>query len=133
MRVLFVCSGNAARSQIAEALFNQRAPADFTAMSAGTQPAESVSSKAIEVMKEIGIDISSAKPKPLTAQMVREADRIITMCGEDSCEFLLDDKAKIERWGIEDPRGKDLEKVRETRDEIEREVAKLIERLKNGR
>ncbi len=119
MRVLFVCVGNAARSQIAEALFNQRAPANFTAMSAGTQPAESVSSKAIEAMKEIGIDISKAKPKLLTQEMVEKADRIITMgcINQSSCPaFLIKDKSKLEDWVIEDPRGKPLQKVRKVRD-----------------
>ena len=133
MCVLFVCVGNAARSQMAEALFNHMASGDSIAASVGTRPADRVSSKAAAAMDEMGIDISGAKPKPLTAQMVRETDRIITMCGEDSCKFLPEGKPKIERWSIEDPRGKDLEKVRETRDEIKERVKQLIEEMKNGR
>ena len=127
MRVLFVCVENAARSQMAEALFNKIA-GKKEAQSAGTEPAEKVSSKAIAVMKEIGIDISTQTPKLLTNEMVEKADKIITMgCLDNaSCPlFLLEDKSKLEDWKIEDPRGKPIEKVREIRDEIKRRVERL--------
>jgi len=128
MKVLFVCVGNSARSQIAEALFNKIA-GKKEAQSAGTQPAEKVSPKAVEAMREIGTDISMQTPKLLTQEMVEKAEKIITMgcLNSASCPlFLLEDKSKIEDWKIEDPRGKPIEKVRKIRDEIKRMVEKLV-------
>lgn len=127
MRVLFVCVGNSARSQMAEALFNKIA-GKKEAQSAGTEPAEKVSPKAIAAMREIGININMQKPKLLTREMVEKAEKIITMGCLDSAScplFLLEDKSKIEDWNLEDPRGKPIEKVREIRDEIKRRVEKL--------
>lgn len=130
-KVLFVCSGNAARSQMAEAFFNHITKSS-SASSAGIEPAESISSKAAEVMKEVGIDISKAKPKLLTQDMVDEADKIITMCSinESTCPaFLIRDRAKLEDWKIADPRGKPIEEVRMIRDEIKKKVEALIREL----
>jgi len=131
MKVLFVCVGNAARSQMAEAFFNHLTKSS-SAESAGTEPAEKISLKAVEVMKEAGIDISSAKPKLLTQKMVDGADRIITMgcLHESSCPlFLIKEKSKIEDWNIADPRGKRTEDVRMARDEIKKRVEALIREL----
>ena len=133
MKVLFVCVGNSARSQMAEALFNRLAPKGYSAVSAGTQPARRVSSLAIKAMSELGIDISKAKPKLLTPEMVKKADRIITMgcLVEESCpSFLMKERRALEDWGIEDPRGKDIEGVRRIRDEVKLKVEQLLERLK---
>ncbi|MFH1774415.1 MAG: arsenate reductase ArsC [Methanobacteriota archaeon] len=127
MKVLFVCVGNSARSQIAEALFNKIA-GKKEAQSAGTEPAEKVSPKAVEAMREIGTDISMQKPKLLTQEMVEKAEKIITMgcLNSASCPlFLLEDKSKIEDWKLHDPRSKPIEKVREIRDEIGRRVEEL--------
>lgn len=124
-KVLFVCVENSCRSQMAEAFFNKLASGKMVAISAGTKPSNEVNPKAIEVMKEIGIDMSEQKPKPLTQEMVRVADKIITMgCGADFCPapFL-----KTEEWKIDDPSGESIEKFREVRDEIKRRVEKLIE------
>ena len=132
MKVLFVCVGNSGRSQMAEAIFNYVAPKNMRAMSAGTRPAARVSRKTVEVMREIGLDISTAKPKKLTLEMVEEADKIITMgcLNESSCPaFLLKDKTKLDDWRIEDPKDLSLEKVREIREQIADKVMDLISEL----
>ena len=80
--VLFVCVGNSGRSQMAEAFFNQAAGGKARAMSAGTKPASAVDPRTVEVMREVGIDISAARPKALTTEMLEQADRVVTMgCG----------------------------------------------------
>jgi protein-tyrosine-phosphatase len=126
-KVLFICVENACRSQIAEALFNKYAMSKTVAASAGTRPAKQVNPKTVEVMKEIGIDISKQKPKLLTPEMTKEVDRIVAMgCGADFCPAPY---VKAEDWKIEDPSGKSLEKFREVRDEIRRKVEKLIKEI----
>lgn len=129
-KVLFVCVENARRSQMAEALFNKLAKGQAVAVSAGDKPASKVDEKAVEVMKEIGIDITKQRPKALTMKMVEEADMVITMgCGADVCPVVL---KRVEEWKIEDPAGKPVAKFREVRDEIERRVEKLVKILKNA-
>ncbi|MFQ6075517.1 MAG: arsenate reductase ArsC [Candidatus Bathyarchaeia archaeon] len=123
--VLFVCVENAARSQMAEAFFNTMAPKGLRALSAGTRPAERVNPKAVEVMREVGIDISIQRPKNITQDMIKKANRIITMgCGAGFCpsDFL----PKIEDWELDDPAIQPLNRVREIRDEIRRRVEDLI-------
>ncbi len=135
MKILFVCVGNSARSQMAEALFNSMAPEGMLAISAGTEPAPRVSSRAIEVMKELGIDIGSNKPKLLTPEMVREAKKVITMgcLDRESCPvFLIEEKEKLEDWALEDPKDKDIEVARRVRDEIKKRVEELIEELRSS-
>jgi protein-tyrosine-phosphatase len=129
-KVLFVCVENARRSQMAEALFNKLAKGQAVAVSAGDKPASKVDEKAVEVMKEIGIDITKQRPKALTMKMVEEADMVITMgCGADVCPVVL---KRVEEWKIEDPAGKPVAKFREVRDEIERRGEKLVKILKNA-
>ncbi len=126
--VLFVCAENAGRSQIAEALFNKYAERRFKAVSAGTMPGKQINPLVVEVLKEIGIDISGRKPKLVTSEMIKEADRIVTMgCGTAFCpaNFL----PKVEDWALEDPKGKPIEKIRDIRDEIDRKVRALIKEL----
>ncbi len=117
---------NSFRSQIAEAFFNKLAPEGFIAISAGTVPAGTVNSKVIKVMEEVGIDMSKQKPRRLTLDLVKKADIVITMgCGAEECPL-------IERgvdWGMEDPKDKPMERVREVRDEIKGRVEKLIESI----
>lgn len=129
-KVLFVCVENAGRSQMAEALFNRYAESGFKAISAGTAPGKQVNPLVVEALKEIGIDVSRKKPKLATYEMIKEADKIITMgCGADFCpvNFL----PKVEDWGLEDPKDKPIEKVREIRDKIEGRVKALIQELRN--
>mgnify|MGYP001140504363 CR=1 FL=1 len=125
-RVLFVCVENAGRSQMAEAFANHYGKGKLIASSAGVMLADRVNPVVVEVMKEKGIDISMNKPKLLTVRMAEEADRIITMgCSvEKFCPAPL--LKNVIDWGLEDPKGKPIEKVREIRDKIESRVIKLI-------
>lgn len=128
-KVLFVCIENAGRSQIAEAFANQYGKGKLIAQSAGVKLADKVNPVAIEVMKEKGIDISKNKPKLLTRQLVKESDLIVTMgCGVIEVCPAKSLKEAID-WGLEDPKGKPIEKVREIRDFIERHVKNLIDDL----
>lgn len=126
MKILFVCVQNAGRSQIAEVFAQRRG---IIATSAKTLPANTVNSAVVEVMKEKGIDLSTTRPKMLTMQMVNEADLVVTMgCSvEQVCPapMLAKMQKKLVDWNLEDPKGKPIEKVRQIRDEIEREVGKL--------
>ena len=129
MKVLFVCVGNSCRSQMAEGFARYYGPHDLEVESAGTKPADKISSKAVEVMKELGIDISAQQPQLLTPELADSADTLISMgCGvEESCPSNLYDK--FEDWGLEDPTGKPIEQVREIRDEIRSRVEGLIHEL----
>jgi len=114
---------------MAEAFFNKLTKGQTVAVSAGDRPALRVDPKAIEVMKEIGIDITKQRPKPLTIKMVEEADVVITMgCGADVCPVV---PKRVEEWKIEDPAGKPIAKFREVRNEIRKRVEKLIKALKD--
>jgi arsenate reductase len=125
--VLFVCIGNAGRSQMAEAFFNQAAGGRARAISAGTKPASTIDAKTIEVMREMGIDISAAKPKTLTMEMLAQADRVITMgCGaEGVCPASF---VETEDWQLEDPNCRPIEEVRRIRDEIMDRVQRLVQK-----
>ena len=123
--VLFVCVGNAGRSQMAEAFFNHLAEGKARATSAGTNPASEVSPTVIQAMKEVDIDISSNRPKKLTMEMLNQADKVITMgCGmEKACPATF---TETEDWELEDPKGQSMEKIREIRDEIKERVISLL-------
>jgi len=126
-RVLFVCVENAGRSQMAEAFANHYGKGKLVATSAGVMLADRVNPVVVEAMKEKGIDISMNKPKLLTTQMAQEVDVIITMgCSvEKFCPAPL--LKNVVDWGLEDPKEKSIEQVREIRDEIETRVKKLVE------
>ena len=98
------------------------------ATSAGTTPGNSVLPSVVQAMREVGIDLNNQRPKALSEEMVRAADRIIGMgCNvQEACPALRFD---VEDWGIEDPHDKPIEKVREIRDEIWRRVEKLLAEL----
>ena len=121
--VLFVCSHNAGRSQMAQAFFERLAPEDFRADSAGAEPAQAVWPEVVEVMSEVGIDLAGAKPKKLTREMQLHADWAVTMGCGDACPFV---PTVVEDWDLPDPAGRPLEEVREIRDEIERRVEELV-------
>jgi arsenate reductase (thioredoxin) len=128
--ILFVCVENAGRSQIAEGFFNQKyAPKDYRAISAGTRPVSLINPLAVQAMSEVGIDISSQKSKIITEDMIKSSAKSVNMgCIERSeCPMLFINN--VIDWGIEDPKGKPIEKVREIRDEIERRVREIAESL----
>jgi len=128
-KVLFVCVENAGRSQMAEAFAKTYGKGKIDAVSAGTMPSSEVNPLVIQVMRERGTDLSSNKPKLVTGQMVQEADMIIVMgcSAQGFCPAPL--LNKVVDWGIEDPKGKQIERIREIRDEIEKEVKKLINKI----
>ncbi len=136
--VLFVCGHNAGRSQMAEAFFTKRArerKIDARARSAGTTPSKEINPLAMAAMEEIGFSMVGRTPRRLTQDLVDEADRIVTMgCGveAESCpaRFLA-----TEDWGLDDPAGQPIERVREIRDQIATRVEMLlteIEREERG-
>lgn len=124
-KVLFVCTHNAGRSQIAEALFNRLAPADVRAESAGQKPRrEGVWPAVVEVMREIGVDLSAKRPKRLMPEMQLHADWAVTLACGASCPYV---PTIVEDWEIPDPAGKSVEQVRVIRDQIELRVRDLLE------
>lgn len=127
--ILFVCVENAGRSQMAEGFFNKYAPAGYRAASAGTRPVDRINPLAVQVMKEIGIDISRQESKVITDDMIRSSAKAVNMGCMDKTECPVLFLNNPIDWGIEDPKGKPIEKVREIRDEIERRVKGLAENL----
>lgn len=99
------------------------------AVSAGTQPAERVHPEVVQVMKEVGIDLSSAKPQKLTVELAKDADLLLTMGCGDNCPYVPG--LRVEDWPLEDPKGKPIERVREIRDEIRSKVEELLSAAKS--
>jgi arsenate reductase len=122
--VLFICNHNAGRSQIAQAFFERRAPADVRAESAGSIPADRVWPSVVEAMGELGIDISDRRPKKLTVEIQLHADWAVTMGCGDACPYV---PTRVEDWDIPDPAHQPLDVVREIRDQVEQRVTRLIE------
>ncbi len=125
--VLFVCVQNAGRSQMAMAFMQAMAGDKVTVMSAGSMPAAEVNANAIAVMNELGLSLEGAFPKPLTDDVVRAADVVITMGCGDACP-LYPGKRYLD-WNLEDPAELDLDGVRRVRDEIKRRVEQLLSEL----
>jgi arsenate reductase (thioredoxin) len=128
-KILFVCLENAGRSQMAEGFFKKYCTGDYEPISAGTRHKSQIDPVAVEVMKEIGIDISCQKPKELTEDMMLNAAKIISMGCMDKnfCPTLF--VPKVVDWGIEDPKDKPVEMVREIRDEIEKRIKEVVEQI----
>ena len=125
--VLFVCVHNAGRSQMAAGLVNLRSSGRIHVRSAGSTPADEINPAVIEAMHEIGVDMSQQFPKPLTDEVVRAADVVITMGCGDACPIYPG--KKYEDWELDDPAGQGLDAVRAIRDEIDLRVQKLIAEL----
>ena len=129
--IVFACVHNAGRSQMAAAWFNLLAdPAKARALSAGTQPGERVHPEVVEAMREAGVNLSDARPKRLTDELARDATLLITMgCGEE-CPVVPG--LRRDDWPLEDPKGKQVARVRAIRDDIRTRVVKLIANEKWG-
>lgn len=123
-KVLFVCTHNAGRSQMAEAFFNRFAPDDIRGESAGSQPAKEVWPNVVEAMREVGLDLTGRKPQKLSRELQLSADWAVTLACGEQCPYV---PTKVEDWDIEDPAGKSLEEVRVIRDQVERHVLELVE------
>ncbi|MCY4087716.1 MAG: arsenate reductase ArsC [Actinomycetia bacterium] len=129
--VLFVCVHNAGRSQMAAALLNHLAAGCVHVCSCGSDPTSELNPMLAPALSELGIDVSQEFPKPITDEVVRAADAVITMGCGDACSIY---PGKIyEDWEAEDPAGEDLERVREIREDIDRRVRELLAWLVEGR
>jgi protein-tyrosine-phosphatase len=124
---LFVCLHNAGRSQMSQALFERAAEGRHEASSAGTTPGERVHPEVVEVMRELGIDLADRQPRALTRELAEQADVVVTMGCGDECPF-IPGKRYVD-WELDDPKGRPIDEVRATRDEIERRVGELVAEL----
>jgi arsenate reductase len=125
--VLFVCVHNAGRSQMAAGLVKLRSQGRIHVRSAGSTPSGEVNPNAVLALEELGVDMSEEFPKPLTDEVVRAADVVITMGCGDACPIFPG--KRYEDWELEDPAGQDLETVRRIRDELDRRVQTLVAEL----
>ena len=124
---LFVCLHNAGRSQMSAALFEREAGGRHEADSAGTTPGEHVHPEVVEAMRELDIDLADRKPRALTRELAEQADVVVTMGCGDACP-VIPGKRYVD-WDLPDPKGRPLDEVRATRDEIERRVRELADEL----
>ena len=126
--VLFVCTHNAGRSQMAQAFFECHGPSDVRAESAGQEPADQVWPEVVDAMAEVGIDLSARRPKKLTVEMQLHADWAITLACGARCPFV---PTTVEDWDVPDPAGRSLEEVRSIRDGVEARVKELVDKKIN--
>jgi arsenate reductase (thioredoxin) len=122
--VLFLCTHNAGRSQMAMGFFNELAGDGAVAWSGGSEPGNEVNPAAVQAMAERGIDISGEYPKPWTDEIVQAADVVVTMGCGDACPIFPG--RRYEEWVLDDPAGQNTEAVRPIRDDIERRVRRLL-------
>jgi len=125
--VLFVCVHNAGRSQMAAGYMTALSGGRVEVLSAGSEPKDQINPVAVAAMAEEGIDISSNTPKILTVEAVKESDVVITMGCGDTCPIFPG--KRYEDWELVDPAGKDIETVREVRDDIKRRIEALLAEL----
>ena len=127
--VLFVCVENAGRSQMAEAFFRKYAPAKYNVISAGTSPSTQLNPVVVEVMKEVGIDMTQQSPKVLSNEMIENSSKTINMgcMDKESCPALFV-KAVLD-WNISDPKEKSIDDVRKIRDQILNKILELVKSL----
>ena len=127
--VLFVCVENAGRSQMAEAFFRKYAPVKYNVISAGTIPSSQLNPTVVEVMNEVGIDMTQQSPKTLSNDMIENSSKTINMgcMDKESCPALF--VKDVLDWNISDPKEKSIDDVREIRDQILKEVLELVKSL----
>jgi arsenate reductase (thioredoxin) len=125
--VLFVCTHNAGRSQMAAALLDHQAAGRVRVTSAGSQPADQLNPAVVQAMAEIGLDISHEHPKPLTSDKVQAADVVITMGCGDACPIYPG--KRYEDWDLPDPAGLPIEAIRPIRDAVADRVQALVDDL----
>jgi protein-tyrosine-phosphatase len=125
--VLLVCVHNAGRSQMAAGLVKLRSAGRIRVRSAGSDPGEEISPAVVAAMEEVGVDLSEEFPKPLTDEVVRAADVVVTMGCGDACPIYPG--KRYEDWTLDDPAGQDLAAVRRIRDEIDERVRLLVDQL----
>ena len=127
--VIFACVHNAGRSQMAASFFNVLAdPSKARAVSAGTNPASAVHPEVVDVMREVGVDLSSARPQRLTVELAQGAELLITMGCGDECPVVPG--VRRDDWPLSDPKGQPVERVKQIRDEACARVRKLL--VENG-
>jgi arsenate reductase (thioredoxin) len=129
---LFVCLHNAGRSQMSAALFERAAAGRHRALSAGSEadPGGHVHRAVVAVMEEIGIDVSGRRPQRLSDELAEQADVVVTMGCGDACPFIP--CTRCLDWDLPDPKGRPVEEVRATRDDIARRVEALVAELDAG-
>ena len=129
--VLFVCVENAGRSQMAESFFKKFTKDRFNVISAGTVPSKNLNPIVVQVMKEIGIDMTSQSPKTISNSMIDNSFKTVNMgcMDKESCPALF--VKDVIEWNIQDPKEKTIEQVRKIRDQIKSEVLNLIKSIDN--
>ena len=129
--VLFVCVENAGRSQMAESFFKKFTKDRFNVISAGTIPSKNLNPIVVQVMKEIGIDMTSQSPKTISNSMIDNSFKTVNMgcMDKESCPALF--VKDVIEWNIPDPKEKTIEEVRKIRDQIKSEVLNLIKSIDN--
>ena len=127
--ILFVCTHNAGRSQMAQAFWKRYAPDDVRAESAGQKPAEAPWPEVVEAMREVGIDISKERPKKLDLEMQLHADWAITLGCGGACPYV---PTRVDDWDVPDPHGRRMDEVRAIRDELEDRVLDFIDNRLNA-
>jgi arsenate reductase len=130
MTVLFLCRQNAGRSQMAQAFFERLAPG-HTAISGGSSPAAAVHPIVVDVMREVGIDLSGRVPKKIDPATLASADIVVSMGCDDPavCDY---PGRKVEDWAIEDPGAKPIDEVRRIRDQLRERVDALVRRIESA-
>ena len=127
--VLFACLHNAGRSQMSAALFERAAGGRHRALSAGTlaDPDGRVHPEVVEVMREVGVDLSQRRPQRLTRELAEQADVVVTMGCGDECPYIPG--RRYVDWDLADPKGRPVDEVRATRDDIGARVESLVAEL----
>ena len=125
--VLFVCTHDAGRSQLAATLVKLGSDDRILVRSAGSAPADAINPAVVTVMRELGVDLATERPKPLASDAVEASDVVVTMGCGDACPVFPG--KRYEDWQLDDPSGQDVDTVRRIRDEIDRRVEALVGEL----